>query len=139
MLLRNLDAKRGMCNGTRLIISRMAKRVLESRKSLGEFKGEARVIPRATIDYSKSSGLPFTLSRLQFPVKLAFGMAINKSQGQSLQYVGIVLTNPVFSHGQLYVVYREDRTSGRCAWCSMAPYQIQGARHRISCLLLSYI
>jgi ATP-dependent exoDNAse (exonuclease V) alpha subunit len=30
-------------------------------------------------------------------------MTINKSQGQSLDCVGLFLPNPVFSHGQLYV------------------------------------
>ncbi|MED6181686.1 hypothetical protein PIB30_118835 [Stylosanthes scabra] len=30
-------------------------------------------------------------------------MTINKSQGQSLRQVGLVLKQPVFTHGQLYV------------------------------------
>jgi ATP-dependent DNA helicase PIF1 len=47
--------------------------------------------------------LPFTLSRLQFPVKLAFAMTINKSQGQTFSQVGICLLQRVFTHGQLYV------------------------------------
>ena len=30
-------------------------------------------------------------------------MTINKSQGQSLKYVGVYLPSPIFSHGQLCV------------------------------------
>ncbi|OAD65337.1 hypothetical protein PHYBLDRAFT_176249 [Phycomyces blakesleeanus NRRL 1555(-)] len=39
----------------------------------------------------------------QFPVRLAFAMTINKSQGQTLDHVGLYLPSPVFGHGQLYV------------------------------------
>ena len=35
---------------------------------------------------------------------LSFVMTINKKQGQSLNQVGIYLPQPVFSHGQLYVI-----------------------------------
>jgi ATP-dependent DNA helicase PIF1 len=47
--------------------------------------------------------VPFEFKRLQFPVRLAFAMAFNKAQGQSLQVCGLKLENPCFSHGQLYV------------------------------------
>jgi len=46
-----------------------------------------------------------SLKRLQFPVRLAFAITINKSQGQSVKYVGINLQTSVFSHEQLYVVF----------------------------------
>ena len=49
------------------------------------------------------SDLPFEFKRLQFPIRLAFAMTINKSQGQSLKVAGINLERPCFSHGQLYV------------------------------------
>jgi hypothetical protein len=41
--------------------------------------------------------------RKQFPVKPAFAMTINKSQGQTMQMAGLFLRPEVFTHGQLYV------------------------------------
>ena len=40
-------------------------------------------------------------------------MSINKSQGQSLKFVGLDLWVPVFTHGQLYVALSQ-ATSGDC-------------------------
>ena len=52
---------------------------------------------------SSSAELPFEFQRTQFPLRLAFAITINKSQGQTLGRAGLVLDHPVFSHGQLYV------------------------------------
>jgi len=61
--------------------------------------------PRGTVDviFVADAGLPFTLRRRQFPVRPAFAMTINKAQGQTMQRVGVLLDEPVFSHAQLYV------------------------------------
>lgn len=99
MLLRNLDAPR-LCNGTRLIIKQMLPHVLDVMILTGKARGQMAFIPRIPII---PSDLPFRFKRLQFPIKPAFGMTINKSQGQSLKVVGINLEEPPFSHGQLYV------------------------------------
>ena len=40
---------------------------------------------------------------MQFPEKLALSMTINKSQGQTLEFVGMNLEEDCFAHGQLYV------------------------------------
>jgi len=40
---------------------------------------------------------------MQFPLRLAYAMTFNKSQSQTLQKVLLDITQPPFSHGQLYV------------------------------------
>ena len=111
MLMRNLNVSSGLANGTRLTILRMHSHVLEAQIVNGSHKGTITMIPRITLN-STESELPFTLKRLQFPIRLAAAMTINKSQGQSLDAVGIYLKDPVFSHGQLYVaILREGSLS----------------------------
>ncbi|THH29066.1 hypothetical protein EUX98_g5120 [Antrodiella citrinella] len=104
ILLRNLAPAQGLCNGTRMIVERMSRRVIEVRLIGGDHDGEIAFIPRIAITPSNSQGdFTFLLRRRQFPLLLAFAMTINKSQGQSVKHVGIDLRIPVFSHGQLYV------------------------------------
>jgi len=43
--------------------------------------------------------MPIKFKRLQFSVRLAFAMTINKAQVRSLQVCGLNLENPFFSHG----------------------------------------
>ncbi len=47
---------------------------------------------------------PFEFKRRQFPIKLAFSMKVNKSQGQTIKKVGFYVDAPLFNHGQLYTV-----------------------------------
>ena len=104
MLLRNLNASKGLCNGTRLRVVQIRTRVLKCRiMSTDErFGGDVVFIPRITLSPT-AEDMPIPLRRRQFPVRLAFAMTVNKSQGQSLKHVGLDLRTPVFSHGQLYV------------------------------------
>ncbi|CAJ2672233.1 unnamed protein product [Trifolium pratense] len=69
----------------------------------GNNAGKRAFLLRIKVQTSASSGLPFVLSREQFPVRLSFAITINKSQGQTIPNVGIYLPRHVFSHGQLYV------------------------------------
>ncbi|CAN6679398.1 unnamed protein product [Malus baccata var. baccata] len=103
MLLRNIDPKIGLCNGTRLACHGAYNNLIDAEILSGQFAGTRVFLPRISLKTTKSAGLPFEMMRKQFPVKLSFALTINKSQGQTIPNVGIYLPDHVFSHGQLYV------------------------------------
>ena len=49
--------------------------------------------------------MSFQFQRLQFPVRLAFAITINKAQGQSLELFNLYLHTDCFLHEQLYIVF----------------------------------
>ena len=68
----------------------------------GRYKGEVILLPRIPLIPSDSE-LPFWFCHLQFPCKPCFSMSINKLQGQTFKAIGVDLSVPCFTHGQLYV------------------------------------
>ncbi|KAJ8882094.1 hypothetical protein PR048_018582 [Dryococelus australis] len=88
MLIRNLNTKHGLCNGTRLVVINLNDYVIDAKLHF-----------------------PFSFVRRQFSICLAFAMAVNKSRGQTFNRIGIYLPNHVFSHGQLYVALSRAKSS----------------------------
>ena len=101
MILRNINPRQGLCNGTRIIFEKCIENkllqctVVETKRVV--------LLPRITF-IPKPHEYPFEWQRRQFPVRSAFAMTINKSQGQTLKHAGVWLRGDVFTHGQLYVV-----------------------------------
>jgi len=104
MLLRNLNPKNGLCNGTRIIIVSMTKRLIRGIILSGSHQGKRCIIPRVTL-YPSNNPYPFKFGRRQFPLRHAYVMTINKSQGQTFRRTGLLLPEACFAHGQLYVVF----------------------------------
>ena len=101
ILLKNMTG--GLANGTRLIITRLMARLIEAKVTTGPSKNQIVLIPRINHTPANPEKMPFTLQRRQFPVRPAFAMTINKSQGQTFKQIGVYIRDSVFSHGQLYV------------------------------------
>jgi ATP-dependent DNA helicase PIF1 len=96
MLLKNLDIPNGLANGSRGIVLGFVSDMPKVRF----LNGEERII-----DYNiwevEENGKEILRAK-QVPLKVAYAISIHKSQGCSLDYAEIDLSN-IFEYGQAYV------------------------------------
>ena len=76
MLLRNLNPKKGLANGTRLIVREIHSRLLDCEILNGPKAGDRVLIPRITCIADEKSGLPFEFCRHQYPIRLSYARLI---------------------------------------------------------------
>jgi hypothetical protein len=98
MLQRNINIKSSFCNGSMLRVVRMLNNIIVCRHLLTNGVIFLHRMPMT----SDETGFPFRLRRIQFPIRLAYCITINKSQGSTFDRIGIYLPVGVFDHGQLY-------------------------------------
>ena len=101
MVIRNINKRRNICNGTRLILKKITGCLLYAFNST---RNNKRVLlPRIKVE-SDLDKVGFLWRRRQFPVYPAFAFTLNKAQGQIISgRVGIFLWHQCILHGQLYV------------------------------------
>ncbi len=102
MLVKNICIASGLCNGTRLRIEQLLEHSVIAKIMQGQHAGKCFLLCRMYFS-PDNDRLPIRISRLQLPIRLSFAMTINKAQGQTFDRIGIMLREPVFAHGQLYV------------------------------------
>ena len=104
ILMRNLNQKRGHCNGTRYIVTQVPSRIIYATKLVfnANDPNATIMIPKIPI-HANQDDLLFILKWIQWPVQIAYVVSMNKSQGQTFNKCGLLLPNSVFAHGQLYV------------------------------------
>ncbi|XP_047146327.2 ATP-dependent DNA helicase pif1-like [Hydra vulgaris] len=103
------DLKGGLCNGTSLKVRALHNSYIDDEVLTSVSAGNRVFVHRVQLA-SSDANLPFTFKRRQFPVRLAYSMTINKSQGQTFEKVSVYLKKPCFSHGQLYVACSRTRS-----------------------------
>jgi ATP-dependent DNA helicase PIF1 len=94
LLIRNLNTKEALVNGTRMRIKFMYRNTIDCEVLTGIVRNKRILIPRINLTYSGTI-LPFNFQRTQFPIIPTFAITINKSQGQTFEKVGILLRQPV--------------------------------------------
>ncbi|KAL4143317.1 hypothetical protein QTP88_005663 [Uroleucon formosanum] len=101
ILLRNLNVVSNLMNSTRFVVRNIYDRSLDLESITDQGTGQRILLPRIDLTPSDST-LSFSFTGRQFPIRIAFAITINNAQGQTLDKVGLCLSQPVFSHGQLY-------------------------------------
>jgi len=109
MLLRNINVKRGLCNGSRIVLTHIGSRILhyDLLRNDGTVKEQDLILPK--IPLIPTEGYPFKFTRSQYPIVPAYAITINKGQGCTFEKIGINLTEHCFTHGQLYVALSRTR------------------------------
>ena len=107
LIMRNLNISDGLVNGTKVIIVAISSRLITVK-----MPGDEQLfgIPRISFKFALAEGSPLQVLRRQFPLMLAYAMSGHKSQGQTIDFVGIDLRTDCFTHGQLYVLLSRVRS-----------------------------
>lgn len=111
-LLRNFSVDRGLVKKTRVVITGIGRRLITVRRLTlfgnASISSEVDILlPRITFKDVLPSG--HTLIRKQFPLAPAYASTFHSCQGLTLDWIGIDLTKPVFTHGQLYTALSQVR------------------------------
>ena len=123
---RNTDIRHGNTNNTKvqiIHINARAKVITFRNLATGDAHPLSRISFILSVRSKKRKAINFQIHRRQFPLRLAYAMTINKSQGQTLQRVALDLREPCFSHGQLYVALGRVPEPTRILVLSSAQYK----------------
>jgi len=103
-LMRTLGRKTKLATNQRVRILELRQfsikvQTIEANNSPGEVHFLPRIRFRFTLPYGQS----YEITRTQFPLRLAYAVSINKSQGQQYEHILFDTTHQAFTHGHLYV------------------------------------
>jgi len=94
-------------------------------------QGETMFIPRLKSTFTYRHGASYKVNRTQFPLRLAYCLTYNRSQGQTADRIVLDVVHPPFSHGQFYVAatrtraYNQTMIYGHESQCVVDPDTVQ--------------
>lgn len=100
MLLINLDFNKGLINGSTGEVLEISQNIEDEHILVKFDNGVEQAIPKNTFEAYRDGEV--VVSREQYPLRLAYGITIHKSQGMTLDNL-IVDCNRIFECGQVYV------------------------------------
>ena len=100
IIIRTISAPK-LNTGTRCIAKKLYPNIIIAEIVNGPYKGDTVTIPRIPLIPSDDTN-PVIFKRIQFPIKIAYALTMNRVQSQTFHHVGIDFTRQAFSHGQLY-------------------------------------
>jgi hypothetical protein len=115
ILLRNLDRSRSLSTNRRVRILSISKYMIRV-ETVGTSTPITACIPRITFTASLPYGRSFKISRKQFPLRLGYGLSINRCQGQTVNRALMDITVSPFSHGHLFVALSRVRLAANMAF-----------------------
>lgn len=101
LIMRPMKAS-GLASNSRVKILAISKKIIKVQQIEG-IKKNIVLVPRMRFTFRLKNGKSFQLTRTQFPLRLAYAVTVNKSQGQTLGRVLEDATEEAFAHGQSYV------------------------------------
>uniref|UniRef100_A0A914GRB9 ATP-dependent DNA helicase n=1 Tax=Globodera rostochiensis TaxID=31243 RepID=A0A914GRB9_GLORO len=133
MLITNVSIADGLCNGTRVQVlpgpnGTLTNHIIRCRLLSGNKRGNEHDLHATRFVFGGDPIAPhegpIKFERVQFPLRPGSVMTINKSQGQTLSRVGLLLDNAqCFSHGQLYVALSRVQNASHIRVCTKSNKQ----------------
>ena len=97
----NYSKKDGLTTNARVRVTNIKTFCVQMRTLA--YPPRSYALPRIRFKFQLPFGQSYQIVRTQFPLRLAYALSVNKSQGQEFDKVLYDITEPAFSHGHTYV------------------------------------
>ena len=126
--MRNVNVIDGLTNNTRVQVKKILENVIIAELTTQPYT--RFLLPRIRFHYRLPFSRSFEICRTQFPLRRAFALTYNKSQGQTLIKVLLDVRSHLFNHGSLYVGLSRVQLYSNVAFF-LNDYRIYKSQHSI--------